>query len=143
MKFMAALIAGWLTTDPAFADPHPAQTISQPNSKCEVKSTGGEYPTFTVFKDKKTIYSPGSDGIVKAIISPSGKYLALSAGEIRLLDIEKDHFDYGVVIVNCETGKIKGYRKGKPTLIIAWHGDEGIELADVLHLSGNGGESLP
>jgi len=96
-----------------------------------------------VFRKNKAIYSPKSDGVVTAIISPSGKYVALSGGEISLLDIQKDKFDYGVVVVNCKTGKIKGYRKGLPTLISKWEGDQGIHISDFLNLSGNDGDTLP
>lgn len=143
MNFVTTLLAGLLLTIPAFADPQASRTISQPNSKCVVKSSAGEYPSYTVTKNNKPIYSPKSDGIIKALISPSGKYVALSAGEISLIDIEKDRFEYGVVIVNCETGKIKGYRKGQPTLMTKWKGETGLEISDFLNLSGNSGESLP
>ena len=125
------------------ADPSAAKIGSQQNSKCTVKSSQGEYPTYKVLKEGKEIYVPKSDGIVKAIISPSGKYVALSAGEVSLLDVESGKFEFGVVVVNCENGNRRGYLKGKPTLISKWNGDKGIEIFDFLNLSGNSGETLP
>jgi len=143
MKKICLSLVGMFVTTHAFADPQTARTLSQPNSKCVVKSTAGEYPTYTVYRNKKVLYSPKSDGIVTTIISPSGKYVALSAGEISLLDIEKGKFEYGVVIVNCESGKIKGYRKGQPTLISKWEGEQVLGLSDSKSISVNSGESLP
>lgn len=124
-------------------EPQKAKTISQENSKCTVKREAGEYPTYRVLKHGKTLYQPKSDGIVEALISPSGKYVALSAGEVSLIDLEPEKFEYGVVVINCETGKKKGYRKGVPTQIIKWEGDSGLHISDYLNLSGNSGETLP
>ncbi len=144
MKYINILIALHLVTRLALADPLPAKTISHPKSKCVVKATAGEYPIYTVYKENKAIFSPKSDGVGPVIISPSGKYIALSGGEISLIDIEKDKYEYGVVVVNCETGKIKGYRKNLPTFITKWEADDkGLHMSDFLNLSGNSGETLP
>ncbi len=137
MKHCVSLLTLILLMETPGRMAYAARTISQANSKCEVKVSSGEYPSYTVLKNKKDLYSPKSDGVVAALISPSGKFLALSAGEISLLDVEKDKFDYGVVIVNCDTGKIKGYRKGQATLIKSWNGEKGIDISDFLNLSGN------
>jgi hypothetical protein len=133
-----------LLTTSAFADPSKPEIIKANNSKCTVAITGGEYPKYIVMRDKKTTFAPTSDGVVKALISPSGKYVALSAGEISLIDIVDGKFEFGVAIVNCLTGNVKGYRKGQPTLITTWKKDDsGLELSDFLNLSGNNGDTLP
>tara|TARA_B100001248_G_scaffold261547_2_gene253084 strand:+ start:1655 stop:2086 length:432 start_codon:yes stop_codon:yes gene_type:complete len=143
MKLLLACSLFFMSTA-AFSDPSKPKVIKSENSKCHVKTTGGEYPLYSVYKGKRKIYSPQSDGIVTAIISPTGKYIALSGGEISLLDIKEGKFDYGVVIVNCETEKLKGYLKGKPTLIKSWwKDDKGLDIWEGLNLSGNSGKTLP
>jgi len=112
------------------ADPSPAKTIKTENSKCVVKSTAGEYPMYSILIDEKVIFKPMSDGIVNAKISPSGKFVALSGGEISLIDLEKGKFDYGLVIINCKTKNIVGLRKGKPSWIKRWEKDEVIQIGD-------------
>lgn len=126
-----------------FAESRKPKSISAKNSKCVVKRRAGEYPTYRVFIDGKPVFEPKSDGIAAALISPSGKYLALSSGETELIDLEPGKFEYGVVVVNCETGNKKGYRRGVPTLITKWDGESGLQISDFLNLSGNSGESLP
>jgi hypothetical protein len=119
----------------ASADPSLPQTISQENSKCRVEASGGEYPMYVVKKGDTVLFAPESDGVVNALISPSGRFVALSAGEISLLDIAPGRFEWGVVIVDCETGQVKGYRKTRPTVISQWSSDEkGLELSDHLDL---------
>ncbi len=108
----------------SYADPQQAMTIIQQNSKCKIIQTTGEYPAYVVQTQKRADFKPKSDGIVKAVISPSGKYAALSAGEISLIDIEPNKFEFGIVILNCETGKIKGYHKNIPTLIKSFSDDD-------------------
>lgn len=127
-----------------------AKTISQKKSQCVVKREGGEYPKYRVLKKRKVIYKPSSDGVVAALISPSGKYVALSAGEVDSLDIEPGKFEYGIVVVNCATGNKKGYRKGLPTLITKWEQDSSLHFSDsssgqseVLKFGGPSGEALP
>jgi hypothetical protein len=74
-------------------------------------------------RGKKALFLPQSDGIVAALISPSGKYVALSAGETDLIDVQPGKMEYGVAVVNCATGKIAGYRRGQATLITKWKSD--------------------
>lgn len=144
MKSVFFLLIGMsLAPNFASADPQKAKTVSQKNSKCSVKRESGEYPTYRVLKDGKAIFEPKSDGIVQALISPSGKYVALAAGEVSLIDLEAEKFEYGVVVVNCETGSMKGYRKGIPTHITRWEGNSGLHISEYLNLSGNSGETLP
>ena len=69
--------------------------------------------------------------------------MRLSAGEVSLIDLESEKFEYGVVVINCETGNKKGYRKGVPTLITKWERDSGLRISEFLNLSGNSGETLP
>ena len=64
-----------------FADPQLPKTIKHPKSNCVVEISGGEYPSYAVKKDGKVIYSPTSDGIGKALFSPSGEYIAFGTGE--------------------------------------------------------------
>ena len=133
----------FLWTTFVVADPSKPSVIRAPNSKCIVKSTGGEYPTYKVLKGKQTIYSPKSDGVSNVVFSHSGKYIALSGGEVSLLDISPGKFKFGIVIVNCETAKVRGYYENKPTLVKAWWpGDKGLDLWEGLNLS-SGTNSLP
>jgi hypothetical protein len=107
----------------AFADPQKGAVTAQKNSKCSVVKSDGEYPQYKVMRGKKALFLPQSDGIVAALISPSGKYVALSAGEADLIDVQPGKMEYGLAVVNCATGKVAGYRKGEATLITKWKGD--------------------
>lgn len=149
-QFLSIITTLFFTPGLVSADPMKAKTISQKNSQCVVKREAGEYPQYRILKKGKAIFKPSSDGIVAALISPSGKYVALSAGEVDSIDIEPGKFEYGVVIVNCETGKKKGYRKGLPTLITKWDQDSNLHFSDsvsgqseILKLGDKPGESLP
>jgi hypothetical protein len=66
-------------------------------SNCRIESSAGEYPKYKIFKGKKLIYEPTSDGIVNGVLSPDGKNAALGAGEIDLIE------EFGVMILNCST----------------------------------------
>lgn len=95
----------------ALADSSKSDVFRQKNSKCRVEKSGGEYPTFKVFQGKHLLYAPASDGIVNALFSPDGRYVALGAGEID---------GFGVMIVNCGTGNRKGFWPGKATFLKKW-----------------------
>ncbi len=137
MKNIIIFVLGITFLNLSFADPKKARTISQANSKCTVKVSAGEYPQYVVYKDRTPIFSPNTDGIESALFSESGKYIALSAGEVNLIDIEKDNFEFGMVVVNCETGKYKGYRKGQVTHVTKWQGDQGVLTSDNIIFSAN------
>lgn len=114
-----------------FAEPTPPQVMKQKNSKCTAITNGGEYPTYKFKINNKTIFSPKSDGVVSIKFSPSGRFLAISGGEVSLIDLNKNNFEYGLIIINCISGKIKGYRKGKPTAIKWWWKDDlGLSFYD-------------
>jgi hypothetical protein len=127
----------------AFAEPSEGKVIAQKNSKCSIESTSGEYPLFRVKKGKEVIYAPKSDGIVNALISPSGKYVALAAGEVDLLQIESGKTVYGVVLVNCNSGKKAGFLKDKPASLKEWKKDSELALDSEILMFGKGASSLP
>lgn len=128
----------------AVAETKDAQTISQPNSKCVVKSTEAEFPLYKVYRNKKVIFAPKTQGVNEAFLSPSGNYLALSGGHIQLLDLKRGQFEFGVVIINCKTGKKSGYRKNQPTHITKWDGDRILFTTnDALAFTGPAHEKLP
>ena len=102
----------------ASADPSRPITVKAKNSKCSIKSSGGEYPTFKVLRGKEIIYTPSSDGIVNALISLDGKYVALGAGETELIE------DFGVMVINCATGQRKGFLPNKATFLKQWTKDK-------------------
>ena len=79
---------------------------------------------FKIYRDKKVIYAPKSDGIVNSKFSPDGKYIALDSGEIDSIE------GYGVMVVNCETGNRKGFLKGKATHIKKWDTDSLVLESD-------------
>jgi hypothetical protein len=110
------------------------KTLSQKNSPCVIRVHAGEYSSYTVMKGEKELFTPRSDGIVKALFSPSGKYVAFGAGESQLIDVESGKFDFGVVVVNCISGAIIGYRKGLPTNLTKWDHDKGLIFVDFLTL---------
>ena len=95
------------------ADPTPPETIKHPNAECVIEESGGEYPSYVVKVGKKVVYSPKSDGILAALFSPSGKYIALSGSEISGVDIGEEYFS--VVVLNCQSGDLRGFRKGFPS----------------------------
>ena len=101
-----------------FADPQPAKTIKHPKSSCVVYHSAGEYPLYVVKKDGKAIYSPASDGIGKALFSPSGEHIAFSGSEINWVDIGDKAFS--IVILKCSSGELKGFVKGYPGIETKW-----------------------
>jgi WD40 repeat protein len=114
------------------ADPGPPETIKHPESKCIIEKSGGEYPTYIVKTGEKVLYSPKSDGIIKALFSPSGKYLAFSGSEIDLVDIDEEHFS--VVVLNCDSGIMNGFMKGFPSgeksISMSWVDDNTLKYFD-------------
>jgi len=121
----------------AQADPSAPEVLKQKNSKCHVEKSGGEYPAYRIFNGRKELYAPSSDGIVNALFSPDGRYVALGAGEIDLIE------GFGVMIVNCESGSRKGYRAGKPTFLRKWKKQALVVNGGEIRFSGKGSEALP
>ncbi|MBC87300.1 MAG: hypothetical protein CL677_08995 [Bdellovibrionaceae bacterium] len=87
------------------ADPETPEVIKKKNSKCIVKSSGGEYPKYKVYhsEEKAPFFSPTSDGISGAKFSEDGKYLALTSSEVD---------NFGMYLVNCETKMSKTLFEG-------------------------------
>ena len=114
------------------ADPTPPETIKHPKAKCIVEKSGGEYPTYIVKTGKKVIYSPKSDGIIRVLFSPSGKYIAFSGSEIDGVDIEEEHFS--VVVLSCDSGIMNGFMKGFPSgeesIGMSWVNDNTLKYFD-------------
>jgi hypothetical protein len=114
------------------ADPTPPETIKHRNAKCIIEKSGGEYPFFVVKIGEKPLYSPKSDGIVKALFSPSGKYIAFSGSEIDLVDIGEERFS--VVVLGCDSGILKGFAKGFPSgeesTVMSWLDDRTLKYFD-------------
>jgi len=114
------------------ADPTPPETIKHRNAKCIIEKSGGEYPFFVVKIGEKVLYAPRSDGIVKALFSPSGKYIAFSGSEIDLVDIGEEHFS--VVVLSCDSGILKGFTKGFPSgeesTVMSWVDDRTLKYFD-------------
>jgi hypothetical protein len=115
---------------------HPPKRLFQGNSRCEVESTEGEQPVYQVLRAGKIIFAPQSRGIFKALISSDGKHVALFASESEsLIDVEPGKFKYGAVAVHCDSGRVRGYRRGQPTLVDKWD-----RFTEILKASG---EKLP
>jgi WD40 repeat protein len=112
------------------ADQSVSEKISHPKSECIIEISGGEYPLYKVNCNGKIIYSPSSDGIVKAIFSPSGKQIAFSGSEINGVDIKKGEYDYSVVVLECSTGKLKGFKKGIPNPDLKWITENKLSFTD-------------
>ena len=114
------------------ADPTLPETIRHPEAKCIVEKSGGEYPFFIVKIGEKVLYSPKSDGIVNALFSPSGKYIAFSGSEIDLVDIGEERFS--VVVLSCGSGILKGFAKGFPSgeesAAMSWVDDKTLKYFD-------------
>ena len=108
-----------------FADPSTAKQISHPKSECIIEISGGEYPLYKVKRNGKIIYSPSSDGIIKAIFSPSGKQNAFSGSEIS-----KVEYEYSVVILECSTGKLSGFTEGFPNPDLTWVTEQKLRFTD-------------
>ena len=112
------------------ADPQPARSISHPASKCVVESTAGEYPFYKAKRGGKILYAPESDGIIKAIFSPNGRYIAFPGSEISPVDIKPGVFDYSVVILECDTGALRGFTEGFPDPDLRWVGNHSLRFTD-------------
>jgi hypothetical protein len=114
------------------ADTTTPETIKHPKAKCIIQESGGEYPSFVVKTGEKVLYSPKSDGIIKALFSPSGKYIAFSGSEIDGVDIGKEYFS--VVVLSCESGILKGFMKGFPSgeesMGMSWINDKALKYFD-------------
>ena len=110
MKSKLFLLIPLLFSNPSVhADPKKPKKITDSKSACVVSASGGEYPNFIVSINKKSVFSPVSDGIQDAIFSPSGKFVVLINNIIDGIDVEKNKYDYSIAIVNCKTGKVKGF----------------------------------
>ena len=122
----------WLSYTPVslLADPRPAQSITHPESKCVVESSAGEYAFYEVKREGKIIYAPESDGIIKAIFSPNGSYIAFSGSEISYVDIKPGAYEYSVVILECDTGALRGFTQGFPYPDLSWVGNHGLRFTD-------------
>jgi hypothetical protein len=114
------------------ADPTLPETIRHPKAKCIIERSGGEYPFFIVKIGEKVLYSPRSDGIVEALFSPSGKYVAFSGSETDGVDIGEEHFS--VVVLSCDSGILKGFMKGFPSgeesTRMSWVNDKTLKYFD-------------
>ena len=114
----------------ATADPSPARSITHPGSKCVVESTAGEYPLYKVTRGGNVIYAPRSDGISKAVFSPNGRYIAFSGSEVEGVDIKPGVYDHSVVILECDTGALRGFMKGFPAPDLRWDGNGRLRYTD-------------
>lgn len=112
------------------ADPSPAKVISHPKSACIVESTSGEYPLYSVERNGKVIYAPKSDGIIKAVFSPDGRYIAFSGSEVNGVDIKPGAYNFSVVVLECNTGSLKGFTKGFPNPDLRWDGNNSLRYTD-------------
>ena len=117
------------TITPAGADPKKARKITHSSSPCIVYSTEGEYPMYSVIKNDKKIYAPGSDGIIQAVFSPSGKYIAFVGSEIDWVDIRPGE-GHSVVILDCDSEKLTGYTNGYPKGDFKWITDKQFQYTD-------------
>jgi len=119
-----------LSPNKLLADPSPAKKITHPKSECIVEVSAGGYPLYKVNRNGKVIYSPTSDGISKAIFSPSGKRIAFSGSEISGVDIKKGEYEYAVVILECSTGKLSGFKEGFPNPDLSWVTEQKLRFTD-------------
>ena len=119
-----------LSPNKLLADPSPAKKITHPKSECIVEISAGGYPLYKVNRNGKIIYSPTSDGIIKAIFSPSGRQIAFSGSEISGVDIEKGKYEYAVVILECSTGKLIGFEEGFPYPDLTWLTEQKLRFTD-------------
>ena len=114
------------------ADPTPPEIIKHPKSRCLIEKSGGEYPSYVVKSGNNVVYSPKSDGIINALFSPTGEYIAFSGSEINGVDIGEEYFS--VVILKCDSGIIKGFMKGFPSgdesIGMSWVNDETLKYFD-------------
>jgi hypothetical protein len=114
------------------ADPSPPETIRHPEAGCVVEKSGGEYPLYVVKAGEEVMYSPESDGIIAALFSPSGRYIAFSGSEIAWVDIGDEYFS--VVVLECQSGDLRGIRKGYPSgeesLGLSWLNDTTLRYLD-------------
>jgi hypothetical protein len=128
MLFFISLILVITRSGFLCADPQPQKTIKHPKSNCIVKASGGEYPFYVVNKYGKVIYSPTSDGITKALFSPSGEYIVFFGSEIDWVDIEDKAFS--IVVLKCSSGELKGFEKGYPGIDTKWLDNMTIKYDD-------------
>lgn len=130
MKETIILLALLLSVSTSYADPSPHRTYTHPNSECSVESTSGEYPRFITMRNGKVIYMPESDGIIKVLFSPNGQFIAFSGSEISGVDIQPGVFDYSVVILECNSGSLKGFTEGFPEPDMQWNSDRSLSYTD-------------
>lgn len=130
MKKIIILLALCSSVSTLYADPSPKRTYKHPDSNCIIESTSGEYPHFKVIKDGKVVYEPQSDGIIKVVFSPNGEFIAFSGSEISGVDIKPGFFDYSVVILECSSGSLKGFRGGFPEPDLKWNNNRTLTYTD-------------
>lgn len=125
---LIAWLLAFVITRSALADHVAPETIRDARSDCVVETSGGEYPRYVVKKRGKVIFAPRSDGITKALFSPSAEYLAFFGSEIDSVDVGDKGF--AVVVMRCPTGELRGFTKGFPGAKAEWVDDMTIRFHD-------------
>lgn len=118
MKKKIFILLSTIISMNTFADPSPSKKWEQKNSKCTVITDGGEYPMFTVYKDKKNIFKPKSDGVSGVSFSNDGGFVAIGSSEVNKIDVRGKY--YNIAIINCESDKISGYNVAIKGVTAAW-----------------------
>lgn len=87
----------------------------QDNSNCVVEETKlvdiETTSSYQIKINNKVIFKPESDGISGYIFSKNGNYLLLASSGVAAIDYSSK--DYGFVLIDCISGKIKGYEENK------------------------------
>ncbi len=84
---------------------------------------------YIAIKSGEKIYAPSSDGIIQAVFSPSGKYIAFVGSEIDWVDIRPGE-SHSIVILNCGSEKLTGYTNGYPMGDFKWITDKQFQYTD-------------
>ena len=69
-------------------------------------------------------------GLLKQSSPLNGRYIAFSGSEISGVDIKPGTFDYSVVILECDTGALRGFTKGFPNPDLRWVGSNSLRFTD-------------
>lgn len=125
---LIACLLAFAVTRSALADPVAPETIRDARSDCVVETSGGEYPRYVVKKLGKVVFAPRSDGITKALFSPSAEYLAFFGSEIDWVDVGDKGF--AVVVMRCATEELRGFAKGFPGAKAGWVDNMTIKFHD-------------
>ena len=106
--------------------------LTHPKSICYVTVSEGEQTHLKVFRgsEKFLLYAPITTNMGLPLFSPSGRFIAIPSSKSS--SVELNGTNYGFVVMNCDSGRLRGYLPGKKLSkeSLRWNTDENFVFID-------------